>query len=86
MTNIIGLRHAVPIMLRAEDIEYLDFLQKVLGGQRQCDVSRSEVVEFLIQRHRVKIQKQLVEKRHDRKVAEKRLRDGNGVTRSLVRR
>lgn len=84
--NVIGLRHAVPIMLKATDVEYLDFLANGLSAQRNASVSRSEAVEFLIDRHKVKLQKQIVEKRHDRKVAEKRARDGNGVTSKLIRR
>lgn len=84
--NIVGLRHAVPIMLRMSEIEYLDLLARSLSAQRKAEVSRSEVVEYLLQRHRIKMTKQVAEQRHDAKIAEKRRLAPNAVRGGLLKR
>lgn len=71
--NLINIRRAVPIMLTASDIDYLNFIAKHLSKQRNCDVSMSEAVSFLVKRHAVKMQKQLLDQQYDRKIEAKRM-------------
>lgn len=68
MANLGKLRHTMPLMLQADTIDYLNWIKAGLSKQRNAEVSVSETVEYLVQRHWIKMQKLHGEQRHERKV------------------
>lgn len=42
------MRHAIACFLHADTIDYLKQLARVLSKKRQCDVSASEAIEYLV--------------------------------------
>lgn len=57
MSNLMNVRHAYPLMLKTDTIDYIKWIAKGLSVQRNQDVSVSEAVEYLVQRHWIKMQK-----------------------------
>lgn len=55
--------HTLPLFLKADTVEHLDWLAKQLSRQRNKEVTRSEAIEYLALRHWMKVQTRLAEKR-----------------------
>jgi hypothetical protein len=56
------------MFLESDTIDHIDWVSRQLGYQRKRDVSRSEAMEYLVERHWKFVIKKQAERRHDRKV------------------
>ena len=73
------MRHAIPLMLQADTVAFIDQLVKKRSAEQGREISRTEVVESIISRYWITVQKNAANKRFDQKVAAR----SNGVTGGL---
>lgn len=71
--NIIGVPHVISLILKPDNIEWLDRCAQKLSKQRNHEVSRSEAANYIFERHKIKIIKATADRNHDAKVAQARL-------------
>lgn len=62
------MRHPIPLFIESDTIDHIDWTAKQLGFQRKRDVSRSEAVEYIVQRHWKYVLKKQASKQHERKI------------------
>ena len=65
------MRHAIPLLLEADTISFVDAVVKKRSREQDREVSRSEVVESMIQKYWINIRKQQANMAFDKKVAAK---------------
>lgn len=56
------------MFLESDTIDHIDWTKKQLGFQRKAEVSRSEAVEYIVQRHWKYVLKKQASKQHDKKM------------------
>lgn len=57
------MRHAIACFLQADTINHLKDLARVIAKKRQCDVSASEAIEYLVANHwKAQMKKRFIKK------------------------
>lgn len=57
------MRHAIAAMLHTDTIDRIELMARSLSKQRQCKVSASEVIEYLVADHwRKQMKKKFIKK------------------------
>jgi len=65
---------AIPLFLRDDVVSFIDNVAKHRSAKANREVSRSEVVDDIVTKHWINIQKAKANKRFDNKLAQKQAR------------
>lgn len=58
------IRHAIKLLLETDSVDWAKTVQQNLSRQRNCEVSLSETVDYVLQLHWKKTLKRMMDQRH----------------------